>query len=61
MTDVKAIKYVQRCKACQIHADFMHQPLELLHLTVALWPFEAWRIDVIGPISPHQEKVISLS
>ena len=25
---------------------------ELFHPTVAAWPFEVWRIDVIGPISP---------
>jgi len=30
-----AVKYAQRCKAYQIHADFIHQPLELLHPTVA--------------------------
>jgi len=53
---VDAKKYVQRCKACQIHADFIHQPPELLHLTVASWPFEAWEIDVIGPISPSSTK-----
>jgi len=29
-----AIKYAQKCKACQIHADFIHQPPELLHPTV---------------------------
>jgi len=46
-----AIKYAQRCKACQIHVDFIHQPPELLHMTVASWPFKEWRIDVIGPIS----------
>ena len=51
-----AIKYAQRCKACQIHADFIHQPPELLHPTVASWPFEAWGIDVIGPISPSSTK-----
>jgi len=56
-----AIKYAQRCKACQIHADFIHQPLELLHPTVASWPFEAWGIDIEGPISPYQQKIISLS
>ena len=41
-----AIKYAQRCKTCQIHADFIHQPPELLHSTVASWPFEAWGIDI---------------
>jgi len=51
-----AIKYAQGCKACQIHADFIHQPLELLHPIVALWPFEAWGIDIIGPISPSSTK-----
>ena len=30
-----AIKYTQRCKACQIRADFIHQPPELLHPTIA--------------------------
>jgi len=47
-----AIKYAQRCKACQIQADFIHQPPELLYPTVASWPFEAWGIDIIEPISP---------
>ena len=51
-----AIKYAQRCKACQIHADFIHQPPELLHPTVASWPFEAWGIDIMGPISPSSTK-----
>ena len=46
-----AVKYADRCKACQIHADSIHQPPKLLHPTVALLPFEAWKIDVVGPIS----------
>ena len=54
ITDV--IKYAQRCKACQIYADFIHQPPELLHPTVTSWSFEAWGIDVIGPISPSSTK-----
>jgi len=36
--------------------DFIHQPPELLHLTVAIWPFEARGIDVIGAISPPSVK-----
>jgi len=47
-----AIKYAKMCKVCQIHMNFIHQPPELLHPTVAIWTFEAWGIDVIGPISP---------
>ena len=50
------IKYAQRCKACQLHTDFIHQPPELLHLIVASWPFEAWEIDIVGPISPSSLK-----
>ena len=46
----------RRCKACQIHTDFIHQPLELLHPTVASSPFEAWGIDIVGPISPSSMK-----
>jgi len=38
-------------RVCQIHANFMHQPSELLHPIVTSWPFEAWEIDVIWPIS----------
>ena len=51
-----AIQYARRCKVCQIHADFIHQPPELLHQTVASWPFKAWGIDVIGPINPSSTK-----
>ncbi|KAJ6853187.1 uncharacterized protein M6B38_251600 [Iris pallida] len=47
-----AIDYARKCKACQIYADFIHQPSEFLHPTVASWPFEAWRMDIIGPIIP---------
>jgi len=56
-----AIKYARRCKACQIHVDFIHQPPELLHPTVDSRPFEAREIDIIGPISPRQQKVIGSS
>ena len=35
-----------------MHANFIHQPPEPLHPTVASWPFDAWGLDVIGPISP---------
>jgi len=46
------VQYAIQCKTYQIHADFIHQPPELLHPTIVSWPFEAWRIDVIRPISP---------
>jgi len=50
------VEYARRCKACQIHANFIHQPLELLHPIVASWPFEVWGIDVVGPVSPPSAK-----
>ena len=51
-----AIKYAQRYKACQIHVDIIHQPPKLLHPLVASWPFDAWGIDIIGPIIPPSAK-----
>ena len=45
-----------KSKACQIHADFIHQPLELLHPTIASWLFEVWGVDVVIPISPPSVK-----
>ena len=50
------IAYAKRCKACQIHADFIHQPPERLHPTTASWPFEAWRMYIVGPINPPSAK-----
>ena len=50
------VEYARRCKACQIHADFIHQSPQLFHPTVASLPFEAWGIDVVEPISPPSVK-----
>ncbi|XP_019181979.1 PREDICTED: uncharacterized protein LOC109177133 [Ipomoea nil] len=46
------IDYARRCQACQYHANFIHQPPEPLHPTVASGPFDAWGLDVVGPITP---------
>ncbi|XP_057779963.1 uncharacterized protein LOC130998564 [Salvia miltiorrhiza] len=43
--------YAQRCQACQFHANLIHQPPEPLHPTVASWPFDAWGMDVVGPLT----------
>ncbi|KAL0346398.1 UNVERIFIED_CONTAM: hypothetical protein Scaly_1655800 [Sesamum calycinum] len=45
------INYTQRCQACQFHANFIHQPPEPLLPTVASWPFDAWGLDVVGPLT----------
>ncbi|XP_019171054.1 PREDICTED: uncharacterized protein LOC109166617 [Ipomoea nil] len=47
------IDYARRCRACQYHANFIHQPPEPLHPTVASWPFNAWGLDVVCPITPE--------
>ncbi|XP_070005833.1 uncharacterized protein [Nicotiana sylvestris] len=39
-----------RSEACQFHAIFIHQPPEVLHPTVASWPFDVWGLDVVGPL-----------
>ncbi|KAF3632140.1 IAA-amino acid hydrolase ILR1-like 3 [Capsicum annuum] len=44
------LDYARRCKACQFHANFIHQPPEVLHPTVASWPFNAWGMDVVCPL-----------
>ncbi|KAG9453545.1 hypothetical protein H6P81_006449 [Aristolochia fimbriata] len=47
-----AIELARHCTACQLHANYIHQPPSPLHPTVASWPFEAWGMDIIGPINP---------
>ncbi|KAM2413537.1 hypothetical protein ACFX1X_000141 [Malus domestica] len=46
------LEHAKRCQACQFHANFIHQPPEPLHPTAASWPFDAWGLDVVGPITP---------
>uniref|UniRef100_A0A803MDQ2 Integrase catalytic domain-containing protein n=1 Tax=Chenopodium quinoa TaxID=63459 RepID=A0A803MDQ2_CHEQI len=46
------MEFAKKCEACQFHANFIHTPLEPLHPTVTSWPFEAWGLDVAGPITP---------
>ena len=45
-----SIECAKKCEACQYHANFIHQPPEPLHPTVASWPFDAWRLDATGPL-----------
>ena len=44
------IDYAKRCQECQFHANLIRQPPEPLHPTVASWPFDAWGLDVVGPL-----------
>ncbi|XP_050374584.1 uncharacterized protein LOC126792144 [Argentina anserina] len=45
------MEYAQKCQACQFHANFIHQPPEPLHPTIASHPFDIWAMDAIGPIT----------
>ena len=40
----------RKCQACEFHTYFMHQPPDVLHMTVASWTFDAWGLDVVGPL-----------
>ncbi|XP_057502706.1 uncharacterized protein LOC130786422 [Actinidia eriantha] len=44
------LEFAKKCQACQFHANFIYQPPEPLHQTVASWPFDAWGLDVVGPL-----------
>nr|XP_018625149.1 uncharacterized protein LOC108944507 [Nicotiana tomentosiformis] len=36
---------------CLVAVSKAEKPLEVLHPTVASWLFDAWRLDVVGPLS----------
>ncbi|KAM2075001.1 hypothetical protein EV2_039037 [Malus domestica] len=48
----ECLEYAKMCQACQFHTNFIHQPPEPLHPTAASWPFDAWGLDVVRPITP---------
>ncbi|KAK4406237.1 hypothetical protein Sango_0630200 [Sesamum angolense] len=43
--------YARICQACQFHANLIYQPHGPLHPTVASWSFDAWGLDVVGPLT----------
>jgi len=43
------VRYTQRCKQCQQHADWHKAPLEELRSIYSPWPFHTWGIDILGP------------
>ncbi|XP_069145970.1 uncharacterized protein [Solanum lycopersicum] len=42
--------YARKCDACQFHVNFIHQPPEVLHPTIASWSFDAWGLDIVGSL-----------
>ena len=53
-------RYAQRCKQCQQHVDWHHAPPEELRSIHSPWPFNTWRIDILGlfPLAVHQMKYL---
>ncbi|KAJ9536285.1 hypothetical protein OSB04_un000531 [Centaurea solstitialis] len=47
-----AIRYVQRCDACQKHSGMVRQPSEPLHSVLVSWPFMRWGMDIVGKLPP---------
>ncbi|KAA0061209.1 uncharacterized protein E5676_scaffold157G00320 [Cucumis melo var. makuwa] len=47
-----SMHFAKYYETCQFHANFIHQPPEPLHPTIASWPFEAWGLNLVGPITP---------
>jgi len=43
------VRYAQRCKQCQMHADWHRAPPEELRSIYSPWPFHTWGIDILGP------------
>ena len=44
------INFGKKYKACQFHVNLIHQTLELLHLIIVSWPFDARSLDVVSPL-----------
>ncbi|XP_075103616.1 uncharacterized protein LOC142178187 [Nicotiana tabacum] len=47
------LDYARRCKACQSHENFIHQPPEVLHPTFASSIFNAWGLDVVAQLPKY--------
>ena len=44
------LEHAKKCQACQFHVNYIHRSTECLHPTVASWSFDAWRLDIVGPL-----------
>ena len=54
------VGYAQRCKQCQMHADWHKAPPEELRSIYSSWPFHTWGIDILGsfPLAIRQMKYL---
>ncbi|XP_070041470.1 uncharacterized protein [Nicotiana tomentosiformis] len=49
-----------KMQGLSIPYDFIHQPPEVLHPAMASWPFDAWGLDVVGPLPKSSSGPIHL-
>ena len=45
------MRYAQRCKQCQQHADWHKAPPEEFRSIYSPWLFHTWGIDILRPFS----------
>ncbi|XP_020693052.2 uncharacterized protein LOC110107202 [Dendrobium catenatum] len=50
------MKIARHGHQCQVHGVVLHQPPNVLHPTIASWPFESWGTDIIGSIDPPSSR-----
>lgn len=46
----EAENFIKRHDKCQLYANNMHQPAELLHSITTPWLFMKWGVDMVGPL-----------
>lgn len=53
-------RFINRCEKCQIHAPFIHSPIEFLHSMVSPWPLYQWGSNILGlfPLAKGQLKFL---
>ena len=45
-----ATELIKKCKICQEHAQISHLPSEPLTSITSPWPFQQWRLNILGPL-----------
>ncbi|XP_062103186.1 uncharacterized protein LOC133814209 [Humulus lupulus] len=47
---IEARDYSKKCDRCQRFTPTIHQPAQVLHSTIAPWPFAKWGMDMVGEL-----------
>ncbi|GJV97477.1 reverse transcriptase domain-containing protein, partial [Tanacetum coccineum] len=54
---VDAKTEVDKCDSCQIHSPIPRLPKTFMTSIMAPWPFYQWGMDILGPLTPQEEKL----